>query len=572
MTRKEKFLEVIKQKGFDSVVDLMIRVESIILGDRGKAIEAVQKNKNYYQMIEGTREFPNKYIVALEKVLNMKFIDMIDPKSNAEAELKYDTLRTIAYANDYDKTKKFDLSESKEDDSIFHHEDEFGKYFIDYILEYSSINCLRYLLDNTVFETSFDGSFRYYYTNDLESLPNKILNLICRIDDAALFKKLFDPYKLIRMSFYDNKNIYETEEFVRPILNTNNILNSLFEVEEISINEVNHAEFQMAIKNGLFANMIINSLLNVGLKEPLKYENQLCTILNKSYYLNKEIVDYLKIYEEQFKINEKGIISIDWIVVGQVIKYELPLLPETPVSVRRAVDVLSNPLYDLEFKESMRFGKRIYQVKDGKLYLTASNNDVEYEMLKYMSDNSFKMIPKLYEHNIEKNIDVLDFFEPNETRGYYRDDNNILITDIALFLKQFHYLAKKKLGNEKVYLHNELTVDNVSLDNNHIKGVINWSKCSIGNPLDEILFVLVHWTSMSDRYRVNDKVLESIGVFTDTYDLDKTIKLGDELDNYLNNKINALDKNSNGYERQYETLKFAQIFVDLYKDKLNERE
>ena len=51
MTRKEKFLEVMKQKGFANVVDLMIRVESIILGDRGKAIEAVQKNKNYYSMI-----------------------------------------------------------------------------------------------------------------------------------------------------------------------------------------------------------------------------------------------------------------------------------------------------------------------------------------------------------------------------------------------------------------------------------------------------------------------------------------------------------------------------------------
>ena len=165
----------------------------------------------------------------------------------------------------------------------------------------------------------------------------------------------------------------------------------------------------------------------------------------------------------------------------------------------------------------------------------------------------------------------MDFFEPNETRGYYRDDNNILITDIALFLKQFHYLAKRKLGNEKVYLHNELTVDNVYLDNNHIKGVINWSKCSIGNPLDEILLVLVHWTSMSDRYRDNSKVLENIGAFIDAYDLDKTIKLGDELNDYLNNKITALDKKDYNYECNYETLKFAQICVDLYKDKLNER-
>lgn len=572
MTRKERFMEVIKQRDFDSVVDLMIRVESIILDDRGKAIEVAQKNKNYYSMIEGTREFPSKYIVALEKVLNMKFIDMIDPEADSKVELKYDTLRTIAYSNDYDKAKEFDMVESKEGYSVYQKDDEFGKYFIDYIFEYSSINCLKYLVDNEEFEMDFRGTFRYYYTNNHEMLHYNILDLLCKTDEAELFSKLYNPYKMIRMSYYDYDNTFENEDFVEPILSTTNILNSLFETVSISIDEINNQKLNLKIKDGLFCNMIINTLLRVAFKNPIKYRDQLLLILKKSYSINKEVVNHLKIYEQQFKINEKGIVSDGWIVVGQVVKYDLPLLPETPADVRRELDNLANPLYELECKESRDYSGRVYQVVDGKLYLTASNNEIEYKMLRSMQEHSFRKVPILYEHNVEKKIDILEFKEPYESRGYLNDDHHFRITDIALFLKEFHYYSKLDLGQDKVYLHNNLTIDNASINNGKIEAVVNWDKCSIGNPLDDILFVLVNWTGMADRYRVNDKVLESIEVFKDTYDLDKTIKLGDELDNYLNNKINALDRKTNGYERQYETLKFAQIFVDLYKDKLNERE
>lgn len=60
MTRKDRFMQVINEKGYESVIQLMIAVESII---------------------EGDKEFPAKYIVALEKVLDMRFVDMINPNA-----------------------------------------------------------------------------------------------------------------------------------------------------------------------------------------------------------------------------------------------------------------------------------------------------------------------------------------------------------------------------------------------------------------------------------------------------------------------------------------------------------
>ena len=59
----------------------------------------------------------------------------------------------------------------------------------------------------------------------------------------------------------------------------------------------------------------------------------------------------------------------------------------------------------------------------------------------------------------------------------------------------------------------------------------------------------------------------------DKYDLQDFIKRKrNRADGYINNKLSVLDKNSSNYNNDYETLKFAQIFVDLYKNKLNERE
>ncbi len=571
MTRKERFMKIIKDRGYDSVVNLMIKVESIILGDRGKAIEVAQKNKNYYAMIEGKdREFPPKYIKALEKVLNMKFVDMINPDSTGKAELNYDTLRTVAFSNDYNKAKEFDCINSNEGTSIYEKEDEFGNYFIDYIIEYSSKKSFEYLLENNNFKMLPSCVFDYYYTNDFKSLPSRLLRFVCHEDDEIIFNRLFDTKKFIRMSLYTDYNIYEDEEFVRPILSTKKVLDSLFKKVSISIDEINNINSNVIMNDGLFSNIMINTLLKLALKNPIENEKIIIRILKESYHLNKEIVNYLKKFNYEYKINEKGVVTTNRLIVGSVIKYDFVLMPDTSDSIRKELDNLSNSILELEEKNISSEGRKKYQVIDGKLYIEASNNEIEYDMLKYMNGNKFTKVPTLLAHNIEKNIDVLEYKEPYMQRVLYGEDIINKIKEIALFLKDFHALSKQKLV-ENVYLHNNLTLENISIVNNKINAVIDWSNCSIGNPLDDILFVLIKWTNMEERYRVNDVVLKGIYSFVDIYNLDKNIKLGDELNFYLDNKLKSLDIKSRNYEINYEKLKFAQIFVDLYKDKLNER-
>lgn len=577
MNRKEKFLQVIKDKGYESVVDLMIAVEAVILKDKTKAYEKATTCKNYYTMIEGTsRDFPREYIIALEKVLDMKYIDMINPLVDDKPKLQYDSLRSIAFANDYEKTKEFALKTANDDQIIFN-SDEYNKFFIDYIIEYKAINCLRYIVETDNIRLGFNDNFtsdnsrNYLFTyRRNEQLPIKIANLICEFDDAELFNRMFDSFSSIRFSSFDHKNVYEEEGFAKGILRTNKILESLFEVKELDIDTVNSIHKASFDRKGKYANMLLNTILKVGMKDPIKYEEVLVKILNKAYYINRDIVNFLKQYEDQFKIDDKGFVKVDWIVYGLVVKYPFLVLLEAPMAVKRAIMNLAKPLVELEAKEGNKFGKRLFQVKDNKVYLNASNNPVQYEMMTYMNEKKFTQIPILYEHDEFNNLDIIEFKKPEET-SFYFNINKGQVEEIALFLKEFHKLAEKKLGKGKAYLHNNLVYDNCSFKNDLLDGVTDWKYCSIGNPLEDVMFVLFTWTGMANASRFKHEVFEKIQIFIENYELDESLKLGDELLKYLSKSINNLNKESDSYEDDFEAIKFAQAFVELYQDRLNER-
>jgi len=571
MTRKDKFLSVMKSKGYNHITDLMIEVESVRLGSKSKGREVATKCKNYSNMISqsNNKDFSRDYIIALEKVLDMKYIEMIDPNYNSTPTIKYDTFKSIAYENNYQKTKDFILKHSAKE-PIIHRTDEFGFYFIDYIIEYASINCLKFLVEFEDFTHVWSGHSSYYYTKNHEELDYNLIKLIAKHEDVELLTKLYDPFRNIAQAKFDHKNIYEEEEFIKPILESKKIINKLFEIRELDILKVNHGLCNFNFEKGLFANMLINGILKLAMREPEKYNDIIELILEESYKLNEKIVNYFKIKEEQFKIDDKGFIIYDSrIVVGQVVRYNNIILPNTPPFIKNQVEKNENLLSELIYKTSYEYGKRKNVVVDGKLYVVASNNDIQYEMMKYMNELKYSKIPILYGHDIDNNLDIIEYKKTINNKISVRNEE--CITELASFLKDFHKYSEEKLGAGKVYVHGNLHYTNLSFKDNKLEAVTNWSNCKIGNKLEDIMYVLCTWTDMTNFYRIKEEVFDNINKFISIYELDPNVKIGDELEKFLNQCLLNLNVNSSSYEQIYENIKFTLIFVELHKEKLNER-
>ena len=66
----------------------------------------------------------------------MKFRDIIDYDEDRIILIQFDSIRTIAYVNDYYKTQEFDLKYL--DLIVLDNEDEFNKFFFDYVYRYKS--------------------------------------------------------------------------------------------------------------------------------------------------------------------------------------------------------------------------------------------------------------------------------------------------------------------------------------------------------------------------------------------------------------------------------------------------
>ena len=573
MTRKDKFMNAIKSKGYDSIVQLMTRVETLMCGNKEEGALKASTNKNYSKYISGEKEFPAKYIIALEKVLNMKFTDIIDYDEDRMIPLQFDSIRTIAYANDYVKTQEFDLKYS--DLNVLDNEDEFDKFFFDYVYEYKSINSLRYLVDSKELNLENNNLIMSHTGKPILSkfdqieLPYRVIEIICLHDDVELFNKLFNAYKLRFNNTQPEESIFNNERFAKWILKTNKILNSLFDTFEINLNEYNGLRTAALDKNGMFINILVNTVLNSAMKEPSRYQRQVEALLNKGIYANKVVSEYLSKYEEPFTINDKGYVMSDNVAYGTVLNYTGKVLPETTMSIRRLLLTLNKPLNELEDKNIKNRNRYYHEVNGDKEYLTSTDNEIEYEMLKYMNEKKFSPIPILYSHDKELHIDVMSYVKPKEL-PYFGTATKNQIIEIAKFLKEFHELSNKKLGNDKVYLHNNLSLDNCSFNEEDLLvGVIDWSKCSIGNKLEDILYILVNWTGMTNTNRIKEDVSEKIRLFLINYPLDKTINLGEELVNYLNRKLKELNPEQDNYEEEYEKNRFALIFAELNKNKLS---
>lgn len=304
-----KYMDVL---GIDTYGNLLKKIAAE-LGYKGPELyNYVEKERtNFSKMISGARPLKIEYIIPLETIFGCPLAKIVYPNDYYDSIKKEDipfvkSLRYYAMKDDPKLYKELDnqvLSTGHQ--SIFQAYDEFGKTFIDYVIQYNSINAIRYLAihrklrisgDPGFVYATFDGNEQWFPINQII----EFMEMILKTDDPDLFNRIFDIEEYLNQyPFRIEYNIVSNPNFLDMLLQTNNIFASQLHTKNIGFYKANYNMVKEKEKEDIcFANVTINKLLEFALKDPIKYKSKIIEILKFGIDFNKKTISKLDQNEE----------------------------------------------------------------------------------------------------------------------------------------------------------------------------------------------------------------------------------------------------------------------------------
>lgn len=301
---KKNIDHYMKLKGIKMYSHLLVNIAHE-LGVKGQeAYKFANKEKsNFSKMLKGERPLKYEFIIPLEKIFGVSLARLMDEdayklpieKENVPFNKGF---RYYAYLDDPQLYKnEFNLLMATEGQPIITQTDEFGKTFLDYVVEYHSVNGVRYLYEEY-------GIKLKWYLNQFEFRKEKgitwinfensieFAHLVASMKDVELFNSIYDSYNMFfACGYYDvGSCIFANNDFLELILDNNEIFNSIFEEKQYVFELSNFAKRKKQIESFTYnsINPIINNCLSYALKNLDKYKQQAIEILKFGIDYNRK--------------------------------------------------------------------------------------------------------------------------------------------------------------------------------------------------------------------------------------------------------------------------------------------
>ena len=581
---KKRFDELLERNGIDSYVTLLRKMSKYINIDHPvDNYEWADKNKaNFSKMIKGDRSFPQDYIIALENVLRTSIAYLFDgEESIAVSNYRNSGIRYAVSVGTRLAYEELEKETTRNGESVLFNSDEYNKMLVDYIIEYQSIQGVIFLYEKyglyfNAINNMFDLSEKYhFYVSNYETAPYLIADLICKNNEGELFKDIFNGFQLLNC-YIDDRCVLLKDEFLDIILKSKNVVQALQEAYRIKFTEVNRGLWisEEDIQEGLFANPILQKLLERAIEEKVFAIAK--NILDYAQQFNLQQIEFLKgnnlIKEKDVRFDEIGNILVYHTKKGNMINYDKPIDPNLPQEIKLGLKNLQQQAEEIKYiPEIIKNGGTVLKARivDGVVLKKSSQNKIEYEMLRYMEEKEFSMVPRYL--GMEEGIDKFSYIE-GKVSEYPRTMDISKVLQVVRFLRRFHELSQEKLGYGKTYIHGDLNTKHLVFNDGKLTGAIDWESCYIGNVEDELIDLIFEWTDISSYIRRNEQVYETIKNILETYRADDEIlkDFADKMKIRINNRIENLSKDIPNYEYMYETLHHALTFVALYREKLND--
>ena len=275
------------------------------LGIKGQdSYEFANKEKsNFSKMLKGERPLKYEFIIPLEKIFGVSLARLTD-KEAYKLPAEKDNIpfnkgfRYYAYLDDPQLYKnEFDLLLANDGKSIITQTDEFGKTFLDYVVEYHSVNGVKYLYEE------YGIKLKWYY-NQFEFRRDKgitwvnfensieFARLVASIKDVELFNNIYDSYNMFyACGYYDvGSCIFANSDFIELILDNEDIFKSIFEEKKYVFELGNIAKRKKQVQSITYysINPIINNCLRHALKNLDKYKQRALAILKFGIDYNRK--------------------------------------------------------------------------------------------------------------------------------------------------------------------------------------------------------------------------------------------------------------------------------------------
>lgn len=301
---KENIDHYMNLKGIKMYSHLLVNIAHE-LGIKGQEAYKFANNEksNFSKMLKGERPLKYEFIIPLEKIFGVSLARLMDKDAYKLPVEKENVpfnkgFRYYAYLDDPQLYKnEFNLLLANDGQPIITQTDEFGKTFLDYVVEYRSVNGVRYLYEEYGIKVKmFHNQFEFRKDKGITwvNFKNSIefARLVASMNDVELFNSIYDSYYMFfACGYYDVGNcIFANNDFLELILDNDEIFNSIFEEKTYVIESSNSVKRKKQVKSITYnsINPIINSCLNYALKNLDKYKQQAIEILKFGINYNRK--------------------------------------------------------------------------------------------------------------------------------------------------------------------------------------------------------------------------------------------------------------------------------------------
>lgn len=296
-------------KGIKRYSHLLVNVAHE-LGIKGQdAYKFANKEKsNFSKMLKDERPLKYEFIIPLEKIFGVSLARLLDEDAYKLPTVKNNVpfnkgFRYYAYLDDPKLYKEeFDLLLTKDGKSILTQTDEFGKTFLDYVVEYHSVNGVRYLHKEYGIKLKwFHNHFEFKKDSGITwiNFDNCIAfaRLVASMNDAALFNDIYDSYNMFLSNghYASNDTIFCRGEYLEIILDNDALFHSIFEIRPyeyvLAAGSRIKREKQVDSITHYLINPIINNCLRYALEHLDKYTYRAINLLKFGIKHNTEIIN-----------------------------------------------------------------------------------------------------------------------------------------------------------------------------------------------------------------------------------------------------------------------------------------